>query len=143
MATISRTTHQLLDKTGKPAKASVASNLWVTRPGVFSRPTFGNTIQYFTTGESYFSDLIATLDSASEEVLIAGWQVNWDALLAPGVRLYDVVYRNAKRGVKFFVMPWDDTNPIQTYETQTKIVLESINNRLKQEKVTGAGQVIV
>jgi phospholipase D1/2 len=137
-----RTTNQIVS-TGATPKASVTSNLWVSRPGVFSRPTFGNTIKYFVTGEAYFADLIAALDAAASEVYVAGWQVNWDALLAPGVRFYDLVYRTARRGVKFFVMPWDDSNPIQTYETQTKIVLESINGRLKSEKVASAGQVVV
>lgn len=138
-----RTTNQVVSQGAVPPKASITSNLWVSRPGVFSRPTFGNTIKYFVTGEAYFADLISALDAASSEVYVAGWQVNWDALLAPGVRFYDLVYRTARRGVKFFVMPWDDSNPIQTYETQTKIVLESINGRLKNEKQASAGQVVV
>jgi phospholipase D1/2 len=138
-----RTANQIIGTDGKPAQATVTSNVWVGRPGVFSRPTFGNKLKYFVTGEAYFADLIAALDAASSEVWVAGWQINWDALLAPGVRFYDLVYRNARRGVKFFVMPWDDSNPIQTYETQTKVVLESINGRLKAEKQTGAGQVVV
>ena len=145
MVTAARTTHQLVSKEGAPAQAVMTSNLWVSRSGVFSQPTFGNQIQPLTTGAEYFNDLIKTLDGAAANatVMIAGWQVNWDALLAPGVRLYDVVYRNAKRGLRFYVMPWDDTNPIQTYETQTKTVLESINRRLKDEGVKNAGAVSV
>jgi phospholipase D1/2 len=145
MVTSIRTTHQLVGNDGDPAKAVMTSNLWVSRAGVFSQPTFGNKIKPLTTGADYFSDLIATVDAApaDAEILIAGWQVNWDALLAQGVRLYDLIYRNAKRGQKFFVMPWDDTNPIQTYETQTKVVLESINRRLKQEGVKSGGAVSV
>lgn len=145
MAVPERTTHQLVSKDGNPPKAVMTSNLWVSRSGVFSKPTFGNQIKPLTTGAAYFNDLIATLDGAAAdaEVLIAGWQVNWDALLAPGVRLYDVIYRNAKRGQRFFIMPWDDTNPIQTHETQTKVALESINARLKEEGVKSGGAVSV
>lgn len=145
MAVPARTTHQLVSKDGNPPKAVMTSNLWVSRAGAFSKPMFGNRIKPFTTGAAYFSDLIAALDGAAAdaEVLIAGWQVNWDALLAPGVRLYDVIYRNAKRGQRFFIMPWDDTNPIQTYETQTKVALESINARLKEEGVKSGGAVSV
>lgn len=145
MVTAARTTHQLVSKEGDPAQAVMTSNLWVSRSGVFSQPTFGNQLLPLTTGAEYFNDLIKALDGAAANaaVMIAGWQVNWDALLAPGVRLYDVVYRNAKRGLRFYVMPWDDTNPIQTYETQTKIVLESINRRLKDEGVKNAGAVSV
>ena len=81
-----------------------------------------------TTGKAYFDCLIVECDKAKTEVCILGWQVNWDALLAPGVRLYDLLLRTAKRGVRIYVMPWDDTNPVQTYDDQTKIVLESINS---------------
>ena len=93
-------------------------------------PRDGNKAIPLLSGKTYFADLIASVDAAQSEVLILGWQVSWDALLAPGVRLYDLVYRNTKRGVKFYVMPWDDTNPVQTYDDQTRIVLEDINKRL-------------
>jgi phospholipase D1/2 len=138
-----RTANQIIDKGGRPAKATVTSNVWVSRPGVFSRPTFGNTIKGFVSGADYFNDLIGAIGGASSVVYVAGWQINWDALLQPGVRFYDVVYAAAKRGVKFFVMPWDDANPLQTYETQTKVVLESINARLKKEGAGNAGRVTV
>jgi phospholipase D1/2 len=138
-----RTANQIIGTDGKPAQATVTSNVWVSRPGVFSRPTFGNSIKAFVSGADYFNDLIGAIGGASSEVYVTGWQINWDALLAPGVRFYDVVYAAAKRGVKFFVMPWDDTNPIQTYETQTKVVLESINARLKKEGAGSAGRVTV
>lgn len=138
-----RTAHQIIGAGGDPAPTAVTSNLWVSRPEAFSRPSFGNKIQSFVAGKDYFANLIAALDQANKEVYIAGWQINWDAMLARGVRLYDVVYRVAKRGVDFYVMPWDDANPIQTYETQTKTVLESINGRLRSERVSGAGTVTV
>ena len=126
-----RTANQVLSSDGRPAQTSVTSNVWVSRPQVFSRPLFGNTIRPFVNGKDYFADLIAAVDAATDEVCMLGWQINWDALLAPGVRLYDVVARAAARGVKFFVMPWDDANPLQTYETQTQIVLESISDVVK------------
>src|SRR5690606_25161430 len=45
-----------------------------------------------------------------------------------------------KRGVRIYVMPWDDTNPVQTYDDQTKIVLESINSH---PEVNAKGRVQV
>ena len=123
------TVNQIVGKDGSPAAATLTSNVWVGHASVFSRPTEGNKIIAFTTGKEYFADLVAAFDAASSEIYIAGWQVSWDALLAPGVRLYDVLLRAAKRGVKIYVMPWDDTEPIQTYDDQTKAVLESINTR--------------
>ncbi len=121
------TVNQIVGKDGSPAAATLTSNVWVGHASVFSRPTEGNKIVAFTTGKEYFADLLTACDDASSEIYIAGWQVSWDALLAPGVRLYDVLLRAAKRGVKIYVMPWDDTEPLQTYDDQTKSVLESIN----------------
>src|SRR5690606_2348135 len=120
--------NQIVGKDGTPAPAILTSNLWVGHGGVFSPPTEGNSITPLTTGKAYFDCLIVECDKATTEVCILGWQVNWDALLAPGVRLYDLLLRTAQRGVRIYVMPWDDTNPIQTYDDQTKIVLESINS---------------
>ena len=127
-----RSVRQIVPLNGGPPKATVTSNVWVATPQVFSRPEEGNAIRSFITGEDYFADLIASLDAASSEVYIAGWQINWDALLAEGVRLYDVVYRNAKRGVKFYVMPWKHADPVQTYDGASVKVFNSINTRLRR-----------
>lgn len=121
------TAHQIIGLDGKPFPAAITSNVWIGTKGVFSQATGGNKVLPFTTGKKYFENLIQTFDAAKEEICIAGWQVSWDALLAPGVRLYDVLLKAAKRGVKVYVMPWDDTNPVQTYDDQTKLILESIN----------------
>ena len=121
------TVKQIVSADGKPLPATLTSNLWVGRKGVFSHPTEGNKIVAFTTGKEYFASLIEACDAASVEICILGWQVNWDALLAPGLRLYDLLLRAAKRKVEIYVMPWDDSNPVQTYDDQTKAVLESIN----------------
>jgi phospholipase D1/2 len=100
-----RTIHQIVDDKGQPSKATHTEPLWVDRAqtNVFSVPTTGNKTSFFTTGLDYFSDLIATCDKATSEIYIAGWQVNWDALLEPGVRLYDLLYRCAQRGVNIYV----------------------------------------
>lgn len=132
MTTPASSVHQILGPDDSPYEATACFNLWIGfGPDVFAFPREGNSIVPFVSGEEYFTDLIKACDAATTtEVMILGWQVNWDALLAPGLRLYDLVLRCAARGVKFFIMPWDDSNPIQTYDDQTKIVLESINDRL-------------
>lgn len=130
------TLYQIVDKSGGAHHAAHTEQLWVdsAQSSVFSAPTAGNKVVAFTTGEAYFADLIKEFDAATSEICIAGWQVNWDALLAPGVRLYDVLLRAAKRGVSIYVMPWNDTEPVQTYDDQTRIVLESINALLPKGK---------
>jgi phospholipase D1/2 len=135
-----RTIYQIVDDKGQPYKAAHTDPLWVdrTKTDVFAEPTAGNKITPFTTGKKYFADLISSCDAATSEIYIAGWQVNWDALLnEKGLRLYDLLFRCAKRGVNIYVMPWDDTEPVQTYDDQTKIVLERINERLEKAGATG------
>ncbi|WP_253907120.1 phospholipase D-like domain-containing protein [Herbaspirillum rubrisubalbicans] len=103
-------------------------DLWITDGHVYAPKCDGNAVHPFLTGKAYFADLIEKMESASGEICIAGWQINWDALLAPGKRLYDVLLNAArKKGMKIYVMPWDDTRPVRTYEAQTIKVLKSIN----------------
>lgn len=125
------TMHQVIGLDGKPHPATGCFNPWIgSGSDVFAMPRDGNKIEPLLSGKEYFKDLISSINAATQEVLILGWQVNWDAMLAPGIRLYDVIYKNAERGIKFYVMPWDDTNPIQTYDDQTQVILEDINQRL-------------
>lgn len=131
MAKPRSTVHQVVGTDGKPYTATGCFNPWIgSGPDVFAMPREGNKAVPLLSGQAYYADLISSVDKAQSEVLILGWQVSWDALLAPGVRLYDLICRNAKRGVMFYVMPWNDTNPVQTYDDQTKVVFEDINKRL-------------
>lgn len=125
---------QIVSKDGKAAQASATSNIWVGHGSVFSQPTSGNKIHPFTTGKDYFADFIAQCAQAKEEIYIIGWQVSWDAMLAPGMRLWDVLCEAAKRQVNIYVMPWDDTPPVQTYDDQTRVALEVINDHLGLSK---------
>ena len=125
----SHTLGVIISQDGTSNKATGTSNLWV---GVspFSNHSEGNKVKAFTTGKDYFSDLIHTINSATESIYITGWQVNWDAQLDDkGARLYDVLLNAAinNKTLKIYVMPWDDSPPVQTYDDQTKVVLELIN----------------
>lgn len=110
-------------------KTTVTSGLWIDDDHVYAPKRDGNDLHAFVTGKAYFADLIQKMENASSEICIAGWQINWDALLAPGKRLYDVLLQAArKKGMKIYVMPWDDTRPIRTYDVQTIRVLKTIND---------------
>lgn len=114
--------------TGYAAKSSVTSSIWINDPNVFAPKRDGNAIHAFTTGKAYFADLIEKIEGATKEICMAGSQVNWDAMLAPGKRLYDVLLSAARKpGMKIYIMPWDDTRPVRTYDDPTLIVIESIN----------------
>ena len=132
-----RTLRQVVDTTGKPAQAHNTSNVWVPGDLVFSTPSDKNLVTPFITGEAYFADLIAECRKATSEICIAGWQISWDALLAPGLRLYDLlrgVASNNKR-LDIYVMPWQRHLPIETYGRQTNAVLLSINDDLGTKQI--------
>lgn len=130
-----RQVHQIIGTDGTPYKAAVTGSLHVVNG--FSQPLEGNDVKYYVCGKDYFADLIIDIGSARESIYIAGWQVNWDAQLAPGKRLYDVLLSAAKANssLKIYVMPWDDSPPVQTFDGQTKNALESINKTLGREQV--------
>lgn len=124
-----RNIHQLISEDGKAYAAVGTENVWIGYGSgqQFGHPTGNNDVTPLTSGKIYFDEFIKATESAKEEIYIVGWQVNWDALLAPKTRLFDVLLAAAKRNVKIYVMPWNDSPPVQTYDDQTKIVLEMIN----------------
>lgn len=132
-----RNTHQIVDKDGKPYESTITSNTWVGGATVFSRETKNNKVIAFTTGKEYFADLIQSCKAAQSEICIASWQVSWDGLLAQGVTLYDLLCEvvQANKSVQIYVMPWNDTEPVQTYDDQTATVLRSINQRFNTQQV--------
>lgn len=124
-----RSLHQIISASGEAYEAVGTENVWIGYgPGQqFGVPTGNNDVMPLTSGKRYFEEFVKEVTAATDEIYIAGWQVNWDALMAPGQRLFDVLLEAAKRGIKIYVMPWDDTPPVQTYDDQTKAVLEMIN----------------
>ncbi len=124
---------QIVDTEGNPYKAFATENIWLAP--AFSFPARGNAIKPYFNGKAYFADLITEFAAAKESIYIAGWQVNWDAQLAPKVRLYDCLLEAAQRGVSIYVMPWDDSAPVQTYDEQTQRVLLDINRIVGQPRV--------
>lgn len=125
--TVSRSLQQMNDSKGEVLPCFATENLWVGYAQRFADPASKNEVTALTTGKAYFAEFIKACSEAKSEIYITGWQVNWDALLEPGVRLFDVLLAAAKRGCKIYVMPWDDTAPVQTYDDETKVVLERIN----------------
>lgn len=131
---VRRTVLQIVDCEGNPYRALATEPLW-TLTRMFAQPTEGNAVKPYFNGKEYFAELINEFAAAKESIYIAGWQVNWDAQLAPKVRLYDCLLAAAQRGVRIFVMPWDDAAPVQTYDSQTSSVLLGINRLVGQQRV--------
>ncbi len=76
--------------------------------GCFAPIRLGNIVNAFTTGETYFSAVADAIVKAKKSVFIAGWQINWDVELKPGVRLIDALKMalDNNPAVKIYVMPW-------------------------------------
>lgn len=135
---VSTSLQQVVDEDGNPCKATATTTIWVGygEGQQFSSQTEGNLATPYSTSEAYYRDLHATILAAKEEILIAGWQVNWDALLVDGDRLFDVLLAAAKKSkVKIYVMPWNDSAPVQTFDDQTKSVLLLINDIVDRKAV--------
>ncbi|WP_095111246.1 phospholipase D-like domain-containing protein [Pseudomonas sp. Irchel 3E20] len=130
---VPRTVCQIVDSEGNALKAFATDEVWVR--SAFSEATRGNAVKPYFTGKDYFAELIDEFANAKQSICIAGWQVNWDAQLAPDVRLYDCLLAAAQRGVMIYVMPWDDSAPVQTYDEQTRNVLQHINREVKAMRV--------
>ncbi|WP_347114560.1 phospholipase D-like domain-containing protein [Leclercia sp. S52] len=111
----------------------------------FSEYTEGNAVKAFLGGKEYFAALLAAFKQAKSSIYITGWQVNWDAQLAEGIRLVDALMEAAQESsvVKIYIMPWD--NPaliIETYAAATERVFAAMNTHLGRQAfyVQCAGQ---
>jgi phospholipase D1/2 len=76
--------------------------------GGFAPTRSGNAVKSFTTGEAYFNAVADAILRAQKSIFIAGWQVNWDAQLKPGLRLIDALKSalDNSPSVMIYVMPW-------------------------------------
>jgi phospholipase D1/2 len=139
MKETARCVHQIIAPDGSALGAVATENIWnggKNNQG-FAFPTGNNDVVALTSGKKYFAELVKCIAAAKEEIYIVGWQVNWDAVVAPGnVRLFDVLLSAVqKNNVKIYVMPWDDLPPVQTYDDQAKSALELINKITKTKNV--------
>jgi phospholipase D1/2 len=126
---LKKSLNQIIDKNGKPCQATATETLWVGYANQeFASVTTGNAAVPYTTGKKYLAAVKTAIEEAEEEILITGWQINWDALLAEGVRLFDVLLAAAKKqhNPQIYIMPWDDTAPVQTFDDQTTHVMRLI-----------------
>ncbi|WP_079969253.1 phospholipase D-like domain-containing protein [Salmonella enterica] len=101
----------------------------------FSQYTEGNQVEAFLGGKAYFSALLDAFKSAQKTIYITGWQVNWDAQLATGIRLVDALFNEVctKKDLKVYIMPWNCRSPVQTYAKTTERVFAALNTFLGRE----------
>lgn len=97
-------------------------------PGAFAPERQGNMVKSFVTGEAYFADVCAAIQSARKSVFITGWQVNWAAKLHGNTRLIDALRAAVANGAKVYVMPWLSPKvPIDTGDLGTMLAVFQLN----------------
>ena len=139
---------QIIDEKGDSYQSFITDGLWVgtNKYQSFGGYSEGNEVIPIITGEDYYKKLIKAFKGAKKEIYINGWQVSWDALLSPDskllsldskrpIRLFELLLDAATRGVNIYVLLWNDTDPMQTYDDQTKDVLLQINVLVKEKRV--------
>jgi phospholipase D1/2 len=129
--TSDRALHQISGTDGAAFKSYATDPVWTTLSDPYPM-TEGNTVQPLITGEAYFKELAAAIGKAQKTIYMAGWQINWDVHLVPGLRLYDALLAAAKAapGLKIYVLPWAGNSHVPTYVTETTTVLNLINEAL-------------
>ena len=128
---VDRSLHQIFTPEGQPYQAHATDPVWVTRGDPYPY-TDGNDIQPLLTGEAYFAALAGAISKADKSIYMLGWQINWDAPLIAGVRLYDslLAAAKAKPALKIYVLPWEGSSYVPTYATDTITVMKAMNAEL-------------
>ncbi|MEX5385342.1 phospholipase D-like domain-containing protein [Cronobacter muytjensii] len=101
----------------------------------FAEYTEGNAVQAFLGGKAYFTALLTAFKQAQKCIYITGWQVNWDAQLAEGVRLVDALLEvvQASPELQVYIMPWNNPSQVETYSAATERVFAAMNCYLKRK----------
>ena len=139
-------THILFDEKGEENYTStVTEDIWlydINKYGNrdnFAEPTHKNSVKAYVQSYDYFQDLIADIRSAEREIYITGWQVNWDAMLTPNIRLVDLILEVVQKNKKLeiFVLPWKSQSiAVDTNDQDTRNVLRNyINEYIQREAI--------
>ena len=140
-------TQVLLDKNKEQEYTStVTDDIWLydineqNNRNNFAEPIHNNSVKSYVQSYEYFQDLLTAIRSAEKEIYISGWQVNWDAILAPNFRVVDMLLEVAaiKEDLKIFILLWDDVSisPVRTGDDETKIVLRNyINEKIERQTI--------
>lgn len=130
------------DKSDKSYTTTLTHSHWVhytsgpeRQSENFAEYTEGNAVQAFLGGKAYFTALLTAFKQAQKCIYITGWQVNWDAQLAEGVRLVDALLEavQASPELQVYIMPWNNPSQVETYSAATERVFAAMNCHLKRK----------
>lgn len=134
---------QLVSADGKPAATAVSApgcfihddvpipkNPDISWGRVFSEPSSGNKVDFYVTGEEYFTAVAHALATAKKTIFIAGWQVNFDVELSGGKTLYQILETaiDANPALRVYVMPWLSPKAgVDTGDFETMLAIYQLN----------------
>ena len=130
------------DKSDKSYTTTLTHSHWVhytsgpeRQSENFAEYTEGNAVQAFLGGKAYFTALLTAFKQAQKCIYITGWQVNWDAQLAEGVRLVDALLETVQASpeLQVYIMPWNNPSQVETYSAATERVFAAMNCHLKRK----------
>jgi phosphatidylserine/phosphatidylglycerophosphate/cardiolipin synthase-like enzyme len=73
-------------------QAWASKYLWVHQADAYEK-TDGNKVTPLLSGEIYYKQLAGAIAQAQSSICMLGWQINWDVMLTPGLRLYDAILK--------------------------------------------------
>ena len=116
----------------------------------------GNIVQWFIDGENYFKDLSIKLLEAKVSIFITDWWLSPEVWLTrpvpmdtyfsmayqkknlktypPYSRLMDILYQCAIKGVKIYILIYDDPSILSLNSSYTKKTLETLHPNIKVEE---------
>ena len=95
---------------------------------LFSSPEAGNLVDFYTTGNDYFTNVAKAISEASSSVFITGWQVNHDVQLVGDKTLFHCLLDAMKKGAAVYVMPWmAPPGPVDTGYLMTMLAVYHLN----------------
>jgi phospholipase D1/2 len=134
---------QIVTDKGQPAAPATSAPGWFVFDGVrpkadiaqseewgkvFSEPKPGNEVDFYSTGESYFTAVATAISGAKKCVFIAGWQVNFDVQLTSSKTLFHCLKDAVAGGATVYVMPWlSPKMGLDTGDFETMLAVAQLN----------------
>jgi phospholipase D1/2 len=97
---------------------------------VFSEPCSGNKVDFYVTGEEYFTAVAEAIAGAKKSIYIAGWQVNFDVELIAGKTLFQCLEKavDTNPSLRVYVMPWLSPKVgVDTGDFETMLAIFQLN----------------
>lgn len=103
---------------------------------LFSEKQKGNNVDFYVTGEEYFTQVAQAIEKATKSIFIIGWQVNFDVELVGKKTLFNCLDNALKKpGLQVYVMPWLSPKVgVDTGDFETMLAIFHLNGGVEGPK---------